>query len=391
MKFFYLCSVVGIFGGQIDDCADAYIRGVCRFSRQLSKFALKEIHFVDVQEGFVCKIQSVFDTVFQLTQAPFDVSMRTNNLLETDRNFEDTPFQPFEDTPFQPSETKYEKDVGQSLKHEQDTWMINKKENRELQGSQHNLASYSKKTLARMQPERKNQPGEAAESNLYPKLDTNWTNVPLSVGRGMKYTITASREDTNAGTNLAATKLPDPVNEKGSTDLIEYVSDKGINIIACKGDISLLIVDAVVCPEHTNCQGVNSIARSIKSVVGNDSVWVEAKQRHPKPLSILRMPTKTEAPYKYVFLVFSHRWNRELLFTRTRNQTLNLETYWASIRRIILEVLKDSEHAAIRSISFPLIGVGMYHSVELAFFYFHTVVKLPIWNTCVLLLSRLNC
>lgn len=343
----------GIFGGQIDECAREYAKGVMKFSRETDRHVLNEIHFVDVQERFVQQIQSEFDILFTLMNSPIFVSVKACDVSGADEKIK-SAFA--EETSL--SRHEISSDVTQPARELKKELKRDELEN--TTGREKLQSTVWTKDKTHTNPTKQNNDTEVKENfritgndkyHLHPKVNKNRTDLVLSRGNQRTYAEAASKSQGNPKLekeSTAASKQRDlMIQEKGFSCVESFISDKGINIIVRKGDIAMLNVDAIVCPENVDCSGNTYIAKSIKSVLSDDSVWKKAKTRAPIPESVLRIHIAHGLLYKYVLLAFTPLWQKGM----------NRKVFEQQIRRIIQRVFEESNTVALCSIAFPLIGV----------------------------------
>ena len=328
--FFY---VLGIFGGNITECAGAYVNGVLKFSREVASSQVKEIHFVDVQDYFVQRIQSVFDIKVESTQSPYLATLKSNDLIETARKEETTSLSRSEHdfTSIRPSEIG----SGYIQGDIENDWINETPQATVMACSAANRlpASFKSEMVGQNSI---NESEKLKLSDRFAILD--------KPQRGIAFVHGTERTRSTALSMNQCTKQTD----MNADDTSTFMSDTGIEIVVAKGDISMLNVDAVVCPEDISCSGADRIARSIRDALGDTLIWTKAKQNNPKPAMVLTMPTNHKLFCKYVIFVFSPLWKKGMNFTKFNGE----------IKEIISKVFEQSRSAHIQSVAFPLIGIG---------------------------------
>ena len=141
---------------------------------------------------------------------------------------------------------------------------------------------------------------------------------------------------------------PSPSKTFGDSLKFTFPRQGGIEVTVQKTDISLLNVDAVVCPESLNCRGDCIIAKSIQTVLNNNSIWKDAQRRNHQWLSAFISPVRPGMPYKYVILVFSPRWIRT---------TAKVE-FESDLRKCVQNIFDQIKSTDIQSIALPVLGIG---------------------------------
>lgn len=293
-----------------------------------------------MQENFVKKIQQMFDIVFTLMQSHF-ASVKSKDQPKSDNKWDPS----FTERLLSKHETDFSSlqypsgGLGTSL-------MSSEGGNMPLHETHLNSGRSQGGTnfLTRQKGQTAVSSPSTADESFGSKLekhDESRRSRPSS-GADLKNNSPLTSKSPHEGNGITS--------DVAFENRTEFVSATGIKIIVIKADISKLYADSLVCPEDINCSGTNSVARAIKSTLGVDSIWTEAKRRNPKPLSVLRISAIPTILCKYVMLVFATRWQKGM----------NRTKYVQDIKSIVAKIFEETEKVYISSIAFPVIGVGKF-------------------------------
>ena len=355
-----------------------YARGVLEFSRRnQERHSLKEIHFVDIQESLVQTIQTKFGFAFTLMN--FDSSSKSVTSGSIRALGETVKTNASETMRANTGATNRGiTEIGTDATYDNHSSIHRHGGSSYSSMMEYGTASVKKPHTSSFREEDKVMRKETSP-NKYPRQDyTENTNPSRETGSQREVhghgkhdlTVTIKNKPPElpanpksyaqaTSTGKSGGEIPQsPVKtnqgpSKTFDDSLKFTFPRknGIELSAQQADISLLNVDAVVCPESVSCKGDGSIAKSIQLVLNNSTIWNDAQKRKPQLLSVFKSSVVPGMPYKHVILVFSPKWSRST--ARGKFET--------EVRTCTRNIFNELKHTDIRSIALPILGIGRYN------------------------------